>query len=780
MPLPVSSSPAASATAARTIHEVRYSIAGLSAPASIVVDTWGVPHITAETLQDLFFAQGFNAARDRLWQLDLWKRRGEGRLAEALGPAYAEQDRAARLFLYRGDMATEWSAYGADAQRIAAAFVAGINAYIQLTEQHPDLLPPPFQRLGYRPLSWEPETIARIRSHGLAANASSEVARAAFVRRFGPKPLGLRDRLEPAHTAQVPDGLDLDLFAGADVLRAYRLARQPVTFSPDRVESVETTTGRGSNNWVVAPSRSATRRALLANDPHRRVTVPSLRYLVHLSAPGLNVIGGGEPALPGISIGHNSRIAFGLTVFWIDQEDVYVYETRPGKPDEYRYRDGWEPMRTVTERIAVRGAPAREVILKFTRHGPVVYEDVRARRAVAVRAAWLEPGMAPYLAGIAVMRAQNWQQFVAAMRRWGAPPENLIYADVDGNIGWKPGGRAPGRPNWDGLLPVPGDGRYEWSGYLDPAELPVESNPARGYIATANQFNLPAGYAHELGFEWSSAARFSRINQVLAASQDVSVDQMVRLQGDYVTLPARRLQRLLASLSSTDRQVQQALELLRSWDGVLQADSPAAALFEIWYRQHLGHALVRLLVGDEAERRALGGLDSELRVALLESPDSRLGADPPAIRDRVLLESLTDAVAATERLLGADWRAWRWGRLHQAHLRHPLSPLLDDAGRRTYDVGPVPRGGSEDTVCKTTWSGSDFRQLSGASFRVVIDVGQWDHSVAMNTPGQSGDPRSHHYRDLFGLWAEDKAFPLLYGPAAISVATEQRIMLEPR
>jgi penicillin amidase len=366
------------------------------------------------------------------------------------------------------------------------------------------------------------------------------------------------------------------------------------------------------------------------------------------------------------------------------------------------------------------------------------------------------------------------------MRRWGAPPENLIYADTDGAIGWKPGGRAPIRPNWDGLLPVPGDGRYEWSGYLDPADLPVDKDPPRGFIATANQFNLPTGYAKQLGYEWSSPTRFERIGQVLSAKPKVTIEDMVRLQADYLSLPARRLVKLLAGLDSQDARLSQALELLRGWDGVLDASSPAAALFEIWYRRHLGQRWVEQIVTDPIERHALGGGEPELRIALLETPDSRLGPKPVETRNRILLESLAAAAVETEGLLGGNWSAWRWGSLHRAHLRHPISPLLDSSDvQHPYDVGPVGRGGSVDTVCKTMWRGADFLQQSGASFRVVIDVGAWDRSVAMNTPGQSGNPGDPHYRDLLKPWAAGEAFPLVYGNDAVAAAAEQRIVIEP-
>lgn len=262
---------------------------------------------------------------------------------------------------------------------------------------------------------------------------------------------------------------------------------------------------------MIAPKLTSTGRPILANDPHRAHGAPSLRYMAHLSAPGMDAIGAGEPFLPGLSIGHNGTIAFGLTRFYMDQEDLYVYQLNPRNANEYRYQGRWEPMVRVTERIAVKGESApREVVNTFTRHGPVLLAEPGRQRAFALRAAWLEPGMAPYFGSMDYMRARNWDQFRAAMNRWGAPGENQVYADTGGNVGWIPGGLTPIRPNWDGLMPVPGDGRYEWSGFRNGDELPFEFNPARGYVVTANENNIPPDHPAAkkgVGYEWSDAAR---------------------------------------------------------------------------------------------------------------------------------------------------------------------------------------------------------------------------------------------------------------------------------
>ncbi|MEE8176944.1 MAG: penicillin acylase family protein, partial [Acidobacteriota bacterium] len=706
-----------------SIPTVTYRIRGLRAPAEILVDKWGVPHIYARNFYDVFFAQGFNAARDRLWQLDLWRRRGEGLLSEAFGAHFLEKDRAARLFLYRGDMHAEWLAYSSDTKRVVTSFVEGVNEYIRLTRKKAQMLPPEFKLLGYQPALWTPETVVRIRSHGLSRNVSREVARAEFLRDHGREALSLRDRLEPSHNLRVPEGLDLSLVTD-DVLDVYRLATGEVRFpeelsqkllaptSPreaveiDRFESrttLDVLAGMGSNNWAVAPSRSATGRAILANDPHRRQSVPSLRYIVHLSTPGLDVIGAGEPALPGISIGHNDRVAFGLTIFAIDQEDLYVYRTNPQSLDEYWYQGRWEPMRIVRDTIPVRDARVQEVIYKFTRHGPVVFEDSSRQLAIAVKCAWLEPGMAPYLGSIEYMRARNWDQFLAAMNRWGAPSENQVYADIEGNIGWKPGGLAPIRPNWDGLLPVPGDGRYEWAGFHDMDELPVDYNPARGWLATANQMNLPPGYPHELGFRWAPPYRYQRISEVLQGAERVSFEDMLQLQTDYLSIPARRLVGALEGLKSRNPRVQRALAMLRSWDFSLETESAPAALFEIWYRRFLGPALLAKVVSDESLRKALGFGHPEILILLVERPDLRLGKDPVAARNEALVQSLSRAVEEAEKLLGKDWKAWQWGRLHHAAMEHPMAAFVNEKTRAQWNVGPVPRGGSGDTVGSTRY-----------------------------------------------------------------------------
>lgn len=765
-------------------------LSGLEAAAEILIDRWGVPHIYAGSTYDALLVQGFNAARDRIWQIDFWRRRGLGLLSEVFGKEYVERDRAARLFLYRGDMHDEWLSYGSDAKRATTAFVQGINAWVMMTRDDPSLLPPEFHDLDYRPTLWDPADVARIRSHGLFYNLRQEVARALVLRDFGPEVEDLRRQREPSTPLTVPAGLDLDLIPD-DVLAVYDLATTPPSFPPDTTTDLAGTPPEGSNNWVLGGSRTASGRPLLANDPHRAVSLPNLRYLAHLSAPDFDVIGAGEPALPGISIGHNGHIAFGLTIFAADQEDLYVYRTNPDNPDEYRYRDRWEPFETITERVPVADGPDTEVELTFTRHGPVIRRDPDNHTAFAVRAAWLQPGMAPYLGSMDYMRARNRDQFLAAMNRWGAPPENQVYADTSGAIGWKAGGLTPIRPNWNGTLPVPGDGRFEWAGFYDMDQLPGRIDAPHGFFATANEMNLPADHPPDrtITHDWYSPHRKYRIDEVLEARHDFGVQDMVALQADTVSIPARRIVARLRA-ASPGAETRRARAMLENWDGDLRANSAAAALFEVWYRRHLrpallGTALNRLVTPDE-HARALASLtppedllaDARVDLALLEHPGDRLGDRPDETIDQVLTRSLAAAESDCARLLGDDPAAWQWGRLHTAAPAHPLAARLTGVADNKRRLPPLPRGGSGETVGNTAYLPT-FAQSAGATFRVVIDVGRWDESVAINSPGQSGDPRSPHYDDLFAAWAADRAFPLLYSRAAVLGATEKRIVLLP-
>lgn len=841
--------PAQAEIGSAVVREAR-SVAGLEQPAEIIIDHWGVPHIYAGTDRDALFLQGYNAARDRLWQIDLWRKRGLGRLSESFGPIFVDQDRAARMFLYRGDIEAEWAAYGPNGRTHAEAFVEGVNAYVQQVLDGREPLPVEFRLTGSRPELWSPEDVVRIRSHGLTRNASSEVSRAQITCAEGIEADRLRQKLEPEWTPTVPEGLD-PCTVPADVLDVYDLATQNVEFelpaeeaaeapaappaateTPEAAErpadpAADTGTGQevpaaappgssrppthedgqssgsrsgaldparflrttsanvqeiGSNNWTIAPSRTETGRPILANDPHRAHGVPSLRYVVHLNSPGMSVIGAGEPALPGISIGHNGRIAYGLTIFAVDQEDLYVYELNPENPDQYRYNGEWVDMEVIEDSINVRDGEPQAVTMKFTRHGPVLKVDEESDRAFAFRSVWFEPGTSAYFGSVDYMGAQNWEEFSTAMERFSAPSENQVYADTEGNIGWIVGAMSPLRENWDGLLPVPGDGRYEW-GFLDRDKLPSVYNPEQGWFATANQMNLPEDYPYrenKVGFEWSDPSRFNRISEVLSANDKSSLADSMALQNDDHSFMQRRLVGVMKGLvlpETASQQDRDALALIQGWDGVTSADSAAAALAETLLSKHLVKTVATRVLGDELSSLLGRGAITPV-LDLLETPDDRLGDAPEQGRDEILATALSAAVAETTERLGPDMAQWRWGDLHKGNFTHALSGIAPAGMASQMNVGPLSMGGSAFSPRAASYN-DRFEVTSGASFRMVLDVGNWDASRFVNTPGQSGDPMSPHYRDLAPLWAAGSYAPLLYSRDAVENAANRVISLTP-
>ena len=734
---------------------------GLTAPGEIIIDRAGIPHIYAANARDGFFLQGYAVARDRLWQIDLWRKRGLGRLSASFGAQFVAQDRATRLLLYRGEMAAEWAAYPSQAKVWTEGFAAGINAYVADVETGRAPLPIEFSATNTRPERWQADDVVRIRSNALASNLTSEVVRARALCGGDLKYEPLRRELAPAHTVSIPKGLD-PCSIPADVLDDYALGTGDVRFDGQKivVASLDPDIQEGSNNWVISAGKSATGRPILANDPHRAHAVPNLRYLSHIDTPELKIAGSGEPALPGISFGHNEDVAWAITIFAIDQQDLVV-NPKATKLTEVR------------ERIEVKGAPPREVVLKFTDDGPIIHEDPTSGRSFALRATWTKPGASAYFNASWAWTAKTWDDFLVARDHWGAPPLNLLFANRAGDIGWAPGGFVPVRAAGDGLLPVPAGKAHRWTGLLDAKLMPVKHNPADGWIATANEMNIPAGYPHMLGLEWADRSRITRISEVVGSKPKFGLTDAMALQNDPTSPMARRAVALLQGLAGRDANERGALALLGNWNGHEGPDSAAAALYEIWAARHLAASAVKAIV-PEAARRNFGRTSIGNILPVLED-GKLLGPDSAALRAEILLGSLGLAFAETARLLGPDPATWRWGALHRADFQPSLPIAGRDAERR---VGPVPIGGSGSTPM-AMGTGPDFRVVSGASVRVVMDVGAWDNSMAINTPGQSGDPSSPHYRDLFPRWATGNYVPFVWSRPRVLQEAERIINVTP-
>ena len=780
----------------------RLQLRGLEEPVEILRDRWGINHIYAANEHDLFFAQGYAAARDRLFQFELWRRQATGTVAEWLGPRELERDIGTRLFRFRGDLTAELNHYHPRGAAIVTAFTDGVNAYIDQANVSPETLPLEFRLLGTRPQRWTPDVVIS-RHQGLLGNIGQELRTGRAVASLGADRVKALDAFGPGDPdLTLAAGIDSAALAG-DILALYDAFRAPVRFRPEDViasararrpaSSGDDGAARagvagtdwthealdiGSNNWVVSGRLAEGRYPMMANDPHRAQSAPSLRYWVHLNAPGWNVIGGGEPVLPGVSIGHNEYGAWGLTIFATDGEDLMVYETDPADPDRYRYRGAWEAMRVIVDTIAVKGSAPVVVRHRYTRHGPVVSADSVHHRAFAVRAAWMEIGGAPYLASLRMDQAKSWEEFREACRYSHIPGENMVWADHTGTIGWQAVGIAPRRPNFSGLVPVPGDGRFEWDGYLDILQKPHVVNPDQGFFASANNDLIPRDYPYmdAVGFAWSDPYRWARVSEVLASGRRHSVADMMRLQHDELSIPGRQLVPLLRDVPVPNARTDSLRRRLLRWNLVLSRESVDAGIYAEWESQLRGMVYERMVLPHE--RSLIRSVPLRRVVGWLVSPPGAFGEAPLAARDSLLVRALVNADAELRGRFGADVGGWRYGQPEYKHvlIRHPLSAAVDSATRALLDVGPLPRGGYSNTVNAT---GNGDNQTSGASFRIIVDLADWDRAVGTNTPGQGGNPRGAHYRDLFADWANGRYFPVAFSRPAVEGVSEAREWLVP-
>ena len=727
-------------------------VPGLRQPVEVIRDQWGMPHIYAQNTDDLFFAQGYVMAQDRLWQMELWRRWHEGRLSEIFGPDAFEYDRRTRLMMFRGPWdEAEWSRYHPEAEQIFTAYANGVNTFI---EQNADNLPLEFKLTGVRPDAWTAQTVvlrwAQIGLSSVRGHAISEIQLAMNVARNGAEEANRRASPDPYADLVVPDGLDVNLiteevlgaaragdgdpFSGSNLPALEVVERYRSLLSEVRTAMVSAPwdpADAGSNNWVVSGERSSTGVPILSNDPHRRIEMPALRYFVHLNAPGWSLIGGGEPPFVGTMAGNNENVAWGFTYAGTDMVDLYVEELNPDNPTEVRWQDGWEPIREVAEEIQVKGeATPRTVTLKFSRHGPIFYEDTENGLAYAVRSVNQEHGTAPYLGSFRLAQATSCEDFFERAMYWVVPTHNLICGDSEGNIALQVTGLTPDRDGWNGRLPVPGNGQYEWRGFRD--DLPREFNPARGYIATANNNTHPEGYAGRPVFYHSTrgleTSRITRLHEIFASQEIFSVEDHERIQMDAYIIRAGRDIPYFEGWTSQDPQVEQARAMIAGWDGVLARESVPAAIYRRWTSE-----------ADQA----------------IQNPQT-----PAAQRQAMVEDGLRAALARLTTDYGEDSSEWRYGRINQSTLLHTFAPELD--------LPPVERPGSFGAV-----------NASGANFRRIIDLSNLDNSVWTNAPGQSGQPGSPYYGDMREYLGNGEYAPLLFTRGAVEGAVAHRLNLLP-
>ncbi|MBV8510182.1 MAG: penicillin acylase family protein [Xanthobacteraceae bacterium] len=704
----------------------------LRAPVTIAADRYGLNHILAENENDLFFAQGFNAARARLWQIDLWRRRGLGLLAEVLGPGFAAQDRACRTFLYAGDMQREWASYPAGTKDICEHFCRGINAFVERVRQGQAPLPEEFAVLDFAPSFWRAEDIVRIRTNTITANAVSELKRTALLQQDHERVDRLRAVLRPFRPQL---RVEATIDRPEELIALLELATAPVLITRERLQAgfadVEkwsdpqafasadnraATPGavEGSNNWAIAGARTATGAPILASDPHRTLQNPSLRYVVHLHCPSFSVVGAGEPALPGISIGHNESVGFGLTIFPADQEDVFVFDPSASEAEE----------KLIAEQVVVpmRGAPPLQVELaRFAGH-PVLRLDRRAGHGIALRTVWSESGASPYLASLALLRVKSVHEFRSHLARWRLPAVNFVAADRAGSIGWFVAGAIPKRAAGVGLIPRK-IGEDPWVGFIDNEELPTSIDPPTGYVLSANEYNLPDSWdssAQPLAFEWYDGFRARRIHEVLREQRAAGLADSEALQDDVLSVAARDLlQIVLATFSSQFLEAQpEALCAFLRWDARIDNETPHAAFYSHWVRSYLKPAI---LAKQDAAAASHWVADISLEALIDELKTLDIA------QRRELLEcSLQTATGSF------NWFSFSPRR---AVFRHAIADDVVDG--TCFSPPAVVWSGDETTVHYGRSGANPYQIESGASFRMILELANWDNSRWSNIPDQS-------------------------------------------
>ena len=757
-------------------------IDGLTDEVEVLRDNFGINHIYANNQQDLFFMQGYLAAKDRLFQFEIWRRQATGTVAEIFGEEELDRDIGTRLFKFRGDIKKELNHYHDDGYEIVSSFVSGVNKYIEEVNNNPELLPIEFKALGIKPDLWTNEVVIS-RHQGLLGNIGQELNIGRAVSLIGEEKVKELMWFHPKEPSLKLDEKITYDDLNQDILRLYNAYRRPIKFKShyvldkyrakdkiaDNNESnlISDTYSIGSNNWALSGDKSFNGYPLLANDPHRSLLNPSLRYMAHLVAPGWNVIGGGEPEIPGISIGHNGIGAWGLTVFRTDAEDLYVYELNPNNLDEYMHNGQWKKFDNINETITVKNNDETTVELLYSVHGPVTFIDRNRKKAYAVKNGWSEIGGSPYLASLRMDQAKDWNEFRDACTYFNIPGENMVWADKYGDIGWQAVGIAPIRKTHSGLVPVNGNGKFDWEGYLPIIEKPNSFNPENGYLSTANQNVTPDTYNrwNAVGYDWADPYRGNRIKSVIESKEKFNMEEMIDLQVDYYSIPSEEIIRLASGNISNH---QNYFEKLEKWNNILDKDSVEAGIYIEWQTQ-IYVEFINSFVPESVKEY----LDIQI-FRIIETISKMSDSNRAKFLDKTFNASIDNL----KDRYGEDSENWIYGQQDYKHVKiyHPLENVVNDSIRSLVELKTYPRGGDGFTPGSTS---SNLNQRSGGSFRVVINTKDWDNSFATNSPGQSGNPNSKFYKNLYEDWTNDKFFPLLFSKSKVLMNLSSRKVYRP-
>lgn len=781
-------------------------IEGLKAPVTIIRDKWGVPHIYAANVHDLFLAQGYVHAQDRFWQMEYWRRIGSGRLSEIFGEATLKADRFIRTIGWHRTAAKELEQLDPEVKAILEAYAEGVNAYLK---ENKGKLGLEFTILGLigakiDPEPWTPYntlTWAKVMAWNLGGNWENEIFRAMLLSRVGSARLKDIDLPYPSDRPVIVPHPETG--SSSYVSEELPLSEATIESIPwEALEILSMGPGLGSNNWVVSGNRTTTGRPLLANDPHLGIQMPSIWYEIGLHCEPVseecpfNVVGASFAGCPGVIIGHNDYIAWGVTNVNPDVQDLYVERINPENPDHYEFDGKWENMQIVWEEIKVRGKdePVR-VRVRITRHGPII-NDVAGGTEEAWAYGWqplafrwtaLEPGNI-MKSVLLLNKARNWEEFREALRYWDVPSQNFVYADINGNIGYQMPGKVPIRKKGDGSVPVPGwDSEYEWVGYIPFDELPRTFNPPEGYVVTANNAVVSSDFPYFIARDWNRGYRAQRIVNLITSKDKLSIEDFKAMQMDSYILHAEEVIPHLVALSPTEPRLKEALEILKQWDRRAVPESVGATIFEA-----VRLSLLRNILADELGDRAFRSfLDTEsltmqVLASILANPQSpwydNIYTPKPESREEVLLKALQDAVDELTKRLGKDMKKWQWGKVHVAFFQNET---LGKSGVKLieslFNRGPVPVSGSCETVNNNLYDPvKPFEVMVLPSYRQIIDVGAWDNSLSIHTTGQSGHPYHPHYGDFIMKWATGQYHPMLWSKDHVTRHAEATLTLKPK
>lgn len=750
-------------------------VSGLQAPVEVIRDKWGVPHIYAQNEHDLFFAQGYVHAQDRLWQMEFNRRVGNGTLSAVLGRATLDTDRFLRTLGLRRAAEKDWALIAEDTRFFLEAYAEGVNAYIGT---HRDRLPLEFTILGVEPAPWTPIdslTWGKVMSFDLGANYQSELLRARIIAELGEE---AAQQLLPLY----PDDGPVIIPPEA---RSYAWLRGTRFEGLDALAEVlgDASLEWGSNNWVVHGSRTATGMPMLADDTHLSLNMPSIWYENGLHGGRFDSVGFSFPGVPLVIVGHNKRIAWGVTNLPADVQDFYVEKLNdPTQPTQYEFMGQWRDLEVVPEIIEVKGEAPVTLNVLVTGHGPIMNDvigDLADAEPMALQWTALE-GTRLFKAVMLINLATGWDEFREALSYWDVPSQNFVYADVDGNIGYQSPGQIPIRtPQHQGLVPVPGwTGEYEWLGFIPFDELPSVFNPPTGFIATANNKVVPDDYPYHLAYEWSSPYRAQRITDLLAADDNITLEDMRQVHAQTYSLPAEALCPYLLAVEPENDLQARALAQVKGWDLHNETDRPGASVYQAWY-----WFLVQNTLSDELGDNLINNVP--LMVDLMAQPDSAWFDDitTPQVetRDEIVRRSLADAVTWLSERYGDTPKRWEWGRLHTMTFVHqPLGQSGIGLLERLFSSKPIPARGDSFSVDAAASSFHDpFAVVHGVSQRLVVDLSDLGNSLTVHTTGQSGQLFHRHREDFISLWQEVEYHPMLFDREAVEANAEAGLTLTP-